>query len=33
MVILNEEGDEDTLIYPWSDSDEGDVPDEQPSNQ
>jgi hypothetical protein len=32
MVILNEEGDEDALIYPWSDSEDGDVPEEQPSN-
>jgi hypothetical protein len=32
MVILNEEGDEDALIYPWSDSENGDVPEEQPSN-
>jgi hypothetical protein len=33
MAIINEEGDEDALIYPWSDSDEDDVPDEQTSNQ
>jgi hypothetical protein len=32
MVILNEETDEDALIYPWLDSEDDDVPDEQPSN-
>jgi hypothetical protein len=31
-VILNEEGDEDALIYPWSDSEDDHVTEEQPSN-
>jgi uncharacterized low-complexity protein len=33
MAILKEEGEDDALIYPWSDSDDDDVPDEQPSIQ
>jgi hypothetical protein len=28
MVILNKEGNEDALIYPWSDSEDDDVPEE-----